>query len=144
MTPSQGSPTPDLLPSEGQPTNPESIPQYDPLNKRRGPHAPVPTTPVTPVAPAPLEPFAVSAPDAAKLCGVGKTLWHELDSTARIPAPIKLGARCVWVVDELRAWLHAGAPPRDQWQARKKTINSADRNCAMRGGGSRLNRKAFQ
>ena len=42
----------------------------------------------------------------AALLGIGRTLLHELDSTGRIPAPMKLGNRCVWSVTELRTgWL---------------------------------------
>lgn len=80
-----------------------------------------------------LEPLAVSAVEAARLCSVGKTLWHDLDSSAKIPAPIKLGARCVWVVEELRAWLNAGAPPRHNWEALKNNHgqpNRQARHCA--------------
>ena len=70
---------------------------------------------------APVEPLAVGAEEAAALCGIGLTLWREMDAAARIPAPIKLGARCVWPLAELRRWMDAGCPDRERWETFKKS-----------------------
>ena len=66
-----------------------------------------------------LEPFAVDAIGAARLCGVSRAMWWKLDSSGRCPAAIRLGRRCLWKVDELREWLAAGCPPRDRWKAER-------------------------
>lgn len=68
--------------------------------------------------PAP-EALAVDAKQAARLCGVSRALWWKLDSSGRCPSPIRLGRRCVWPVDVLRAWLAAGCPPRDKARAER-------------------------
>ena len=68
-----------------------------------------------------LEPLGVGADEAAALVGIGKTLWAELDSAGQIPAPRKLGTRCVWAVAELRDWMGAGCPERERWETLKKS-----------------------
>jgi len=34
--------------------------------------------------------------------------------------PVRLGRKVLWVTDELRRWLAAGAPPRLRWEAIKR------------------------
>lgn len=71
------------------------------------------------------EPLAVDAARAAAICGVSRALWWKLDGSGRCPMPIRLGRRCLWRVDELRAWVGAGCPPRSAWQARQYLANKA-------------------
>jgi predicted DNA-binding transcriptional regulator AlpA len=71
-----------------------------------------------PQAPA-LEPLAVDAKVAARLCGVSRSLWFSMDSAAQIPMGCRLGRRRVWPLDELKDWLRAGCPSRDRWAAMK-------------------------
>jgi predicted DNA-binding transcriptional regulator AlpA len=59
--------------------------------------------------------------DAAGLAGelhVGlSTLW-KLDSAGHLPRGVRFGARCRrWPRAEIEAWLAAGAPHRDRWEA---------------------------
>ena len=63
-------------------------------------------------------PLAVKAPVAAGLIGVSYATFRRLRDAGRIgPRAIALTGRShVYVVDELRAWLRAGAPPRDRWE----------------------------
>lgn len=62
----------------------------------------------------------VGAAEAAKAIGVSRTKFFELHSAARIPRPIRLGRRCPrWSIDELRAWIAAGAPDRMTWERSK-------------------------
>jgi len=65
-------------------------------------------------------PLLVDAREAARLCGLGMTLWYSLLSAGRIPEPLRFGRAVRWRVDELRAWLDAGAPSRDRWAAMRK------------------------
>ena len=62
--------------------------------------------------------LAVGAEDAARLCGVSRACWWKLTSSGRCPAPVRIGRRCVWAVDRLKAWLAAGAPAVDPAAAR--------------------------
>jgi predicted DNA-binding transcriptional regulator AlpA len=66
--------------------------------------------------PAPL-PLAVDAVEAARLCGIGRSLWLGLHSAGRVPAPIRLGRRVLWRREELAAWIEAGCPGRARWEA---------------------------
>lgn len=62
------------------------------------------------------ESLAVSAIEAAEMLHVSERHIWALQSSGRIPRPVKLG-RCVrWPVDELRDWLAAGAPERGKWE----------------------------
>lgn len=42
--------------------------------------------------------------------------WKLL-SSGRLPAPVRLGRSVRWRRDELLAWLEAGCPSRDRWEA---------------------------
>jgi prophage regulatory protein len=68
-----------------------------------------------------VEPLCLGADEVAALLGIGKTLLFELDSAGRIPAPLKLGNRCVWAISELRAWVAAGCPDRQRWQTLRRS-----------------------
>jgi predicted DNA-binding transcriptional regulator AlpA len=61
--------------------------------------------------------LAVSAKDAAAICGVSRAQWWKLQAAGKVPPPVYLGSKAPrWLVDELRAWLAAGAPDLVTWQ----------------------------
>ena len=64
--------------------------------------------------------LALSASDLA--CNLGVSLRHirRMDSSGKLPRPIKLGASVRWPVAEIEQWLAAGAPDRRTWQAMKQ------------------------
>lgn len=63
-----------------------------------------------------LERLALPAADVAKLLGISERHLWSMHSTGRLgPRPIALGRAKRWRVDEIRAWLAAGAPSRDKW-----------------------------
>ena len=64
-----------------------------------------------------IEPLLVGAVGAAKLVGVGKSLFYEMASTGRLgPMPISLtGKKKVWLRKELECWCEHRCPPREQW-----------------------------
>jgi len=58
----------------------------------------------------------LSASDAAKYVGVGKTFFYSLHCSGRLgPLPIKLGRRTLWRRRDLVDWVAAGCPTRQQW-----------------------------
>ena len=61
------------------------------------------------------EPWVVRDAEAARLLGISRGAFRKLHDTGKVPAPIHLGRRVVWVRKELKAWLDAKGPPRDQW-----------------------------
>jgi predicted DNA-binding transcriptional regulator AlpA len=55
------------------------------------------------------------------VCGISRAQWFKLASSGRTPLPVRLGTRRpVHLIEELEAWLKAGAPPRDQWERIKR------------------------
>jgi predicted DNA-binding transcriptional regulator AlpA len=67
-----------------------------------------------------LKPLLLSARDLAATLGVGLRTLRAMDARGRIPAPLRLSPGCVrWRYAEIRAWLDAGAPCRQVWEARR-------------------------
>lgn len=71
-------------------------------------------------APTP-EPLLISADVAGPLCGRSEASWWREHAAGRIPAPVKLGGRTLWRVQELRRWVEAGCPDRRTWEIREKS-----------------------
>ena len=64
------------------------------------------------------ERLAGRAADVAKLLNISQRHLWAMHSNGRLgPLPVRLGRAVVWNLAELSAWLNAGAPPRDRWQA---------------------------
>ncbi len=61
----------------------------------------------------------MDAKAAAGLCGVSRSHFLALHSAGKVPLPVRLGRRTLWRTSELDAWIQAGCPARDRWQARK-------------------------
>ena len=63
-----------------------------------------------------IDSLLVNIDQAAKLIGVGRTLFYSMHSTGQLgPVPIRFGRRILWRVDELKRWVQAGCPKRHQW-----------------------------
>ncbi len=62
-------------------------------------------------------PLVVDARRLAVLLSVGLRTVRTWDAAGRLPAPIRIGGRCLWQLDEIRAWLGDGAPDRATWMA---------------------------
>ena len=62
-------------------------------------------------------------PDARRLSrllgGVGVRSIRTWDAAGKLPRPIRLGARVVWSIREIKSWLAAGAPDRATWERLK-------------------------
>ena len=69
----------------------------------------------------PLSPLVVDARRLARLLCAGIRTVRTWDAAGKLPAPIRIGGRVVWRVDEIRAWLAAGAPDRPTWAAMRAT-----------------------
>ena len=59
----------------------------------------------------------ISAKAAAALCSVAPSTWWAWASAGKVPAPIRLGRRTLWRRAELEAWVAAGCPARERWEA---------------------------
>ncbi|MCK4850608.1 MAG: helix-turn-helix domain-containing protein [Phycisphaerae bacterium] len=66
-------------------------------------------------------PLAFSAQQLADRLGVSLRHIRRLDSAGKLPKPIRLGRSVRWPVQEVEAFLAAGAPDRQRWQTMKGT-----------------------
>jgi predicted DNA-binding transcriptional regulator AlpA len=79
-----------------------------------------PAPPQDASAPAPtVEPLLVPAGVAGPMCGRSEASWWRDHAAGRIPAPVRLGGRTLWRVQELREWVADGCPPRREWETRR-------------------------
>ena len=81
--------------------------------------------PAAALAPAPAAtqapPLAVNAAEAARLLGIGKSLFYSMLATERFgPRPVRLGRAVRFSRIEIEAWIAAGAPPRARWEVLTK------------------------
>lgn len=75
-----------------------------------------------------LSPILVDARRAAALLGIGLRTLRSMDSSGRLPEPVRLSPGCIrWRLAELREWAAAGCPDRSAWSAIKAAQNEADR-----------------
>jgi predicted DNA-binding transcriptional regulator AlpA len=61
----------------------------------------------------------VTAKRAAQICGKSLRTWRTWDSAGLIPQPVRIGRSTLWRIDELREWIAAGCPRRQEWEARR-------------------------
>jgi len=64
----------------------------------------------------PTKKLLLSADEAASTLGISRSALYGLHSSGRVPSPVKLGRRTLWAAGELREWVAAGCPSRQQWQ----------------------------
>jgi predicted DNA-binding transcriptional regulator AlpA len=76
---------------------------------------PVADPPADPAGP----PLVVDARHLAAMLCAGIRTVRTWDAAGKLPAPVRIGGRVVWRVSEIRAWLDAGAPDRETWEARR-------------------------
>ncbi|MCC7171369.1 MAG: AlpA family phage regulatory protein [Planctomycetes bacterium] len=63
--------------------------------------------------------LAVDADALAEMLSISKAMVFKLDAAGRLPRGLYLGRRRVWPVAEVAEWLRAGAPSRDDWEAKR-------------------------
>lgn len=61
----------------------------------------------------------VSAKQAAAMCSKSLRTWRTWDAAGWIPRPVRIGRSTLWRANELRDWVSAGCPRRDEWEARR-------------------------
>jgi predicted DNA-binding transcriptional regulator AlpA len=63
-----------------------------------------------------VRPLALAAAEVAKMLGISERHLWALNSSGRLPRPLRLGRAVRWPVEELRNWSAAGAPERSRWE----------------------------
>ena len=66
-----------------------------------------------------VEPLLVDADRAAPMCGISPASWYRLKAAGKTPAPVKLGGRVLYRVEDLRLWVALGCPERKEFEIRK-------------------------
>jgi predicted DNA-binding transcriptional regulator AlpA len=61
----------------------------------------------------------LTAKEAAATCGKSVRTWRTWDAAGKIPQPVRIGRSTLWRADELRDWVAAGCPSRQEWEARQ-------------------------
>ena len=64
-----------------------------------------------------LSPLVVDARRLARLLSAGLRTVRAWDAAGKLPSPLRISGRVLWRVEEIRAWLNAGAPDRETWAA---------------------------
>jgi len=61
--------------------------------------------------------------DRDQLCEMLNTSRATLDrsqSAGKLPRPLRLGGQRRWRAEEVREWIRAGMPSRDEWERRQR------------------------
>src|SRR5262245_11384183 len=74
-----------------------------------------------------VEPLLVDTEEAAAACGIARSTWFRLKSAAKTPAPVKLGGRVLYRVEDLRLWVNWGCPPRKEFEVRRAAVINTGR-----------------
>ncbi len=80
-----------------------------------------------PDAPRGALPILVNSLEAAAMLGIKRTQWYPLKTSAKLPAPVKLGRRDFWVREELLQWVASGCPNQSKWEQMKPRENGKKR-----------------
>jgi excisionase family DNA binding protein len=68
-------------------------------------------------------PLLVDFKTAARLIGVGVSTFYAMDRSGELgPQGIRLRRRRLWPREELAAWVRAGCPRRELWEAMSKDM----------------------
>ena len=66
------------------------------------------------------ETLLLTARQAAALCGKSLRPWRSWDASGLIPSPVRVRRSTFWRAEELRAWVQAGCPERQEWETHDK------------------------
>jgi predicted DNA-binding transcriptional regulator AlpA len=71
-----------------------------------------------------VEPLLVDTDQAIAVCGgIGRATWFRLKSAGKTPAPVKLGGRVLYRLEDLKLWVSLGCPARAVLEAHRAAGN---------------------
>jgi predicted DNA-binding transcriptional regulator AlpA len=73
------------------------------------------------------KPLAIPAKEVARLLGVSVRQVWRLNSMGKLPKPLRLNGSVRWSLKEVEAFVKAGAPDRQTWEALK--ANRGKKRC---------------
>ncbi len=56
----------------------------------------------------------------AAMLDIGESTANRLDTSGKLPLPIRIGKSKKWRINEVRQWLQEGAPSRTKWETLKQ------------------------
>ena len=59
----------------------------------------------------------LTAQQFADLLGIGKSTLWRLHASGKVPLPVQIGRAIRWRTEEVHAWVKAGCPSRERWNA---------------------------
>jgi len=65
----------------------------------------------------------VDAEGVARMLGISRAMVFKLDSSGRLPSPVRLGKCTRWRVAELVAWGGARCPSREHWSVLQSNVD---------------------
>jgi predicted DNA-binding transcriptional regulator AlpA len=71
-----------------------------------------------------VEPAVFTLAELARYLNRGSSSIYRDLALGIIPSPVKIGGRQMWRRVEIDAWLDAGCPSRDEWEARRTAERS--------------------
>ena len=66
-------------------------------------------------------PLLVSAKQVAGLLGVSLSSLWAYHASGRVPMPVKVCGRTMWVREEIESWVRGGCPARCKWNEMRGT-----------------------
>jgi predicted DNA-binding transcriptional regulator AlpA len=65
-------------------------------------------------------PLLLDVNAVSQMLGIGPSKVWQMDAAGQLPSPVRLGRRCTrWRRIEIEAWVRAGCPLRNQWEANR-------------------------
>ena len=74
-----------------------------------------------------LEQLLVPTPEAARACGISEASWFRLKAAGKTPAPVRLGGKVLYRIEDLKLWVLLGCPPRREFEARAEASRKGGR-----------------
>jgi predicted DNA-binding transcriptional regulator AlpA len=61
-------------------------------------------------------PVLLTAAQASAMFQKTERTWRTWDALSMIPRPMRIGRSLYWRLGELKAWIEAGCPRREEWE----------------------------
>ena len=74
------------------------------------------------------EVLAIDAKTLGQMLSVGERTIRRWNAAGKLPCAVRLAGSSVrWRLDEIKEWLDAGAPPREEWAALHRAQGGGER-----------------